>query len=295
MVGPARTINAPVHLDNRNGLLHLRVAPKRQPLAPMPSPIEKLLATMAALRHPDNGCPWDLRQDHRSLIPYLLEETYEVIDAIDNGNDNELREELGDLLFQIVFHARIAAEQQRFDFDDITTAIDDKLVRRHPHVFGNTRIDSDAELEAAWAASKQAEKPAADRQSLLDGVPRALPALMRAQKLQRRAARAGFDWPDHHGPLEKIHEETAEIEAELARPDRDEQRLRDEVGDLLFSVVNLARHLGIDAEDALRSANEKFTRRFQAIEQSLQEKGVKIDEAGLDELEAQWQAAKQVD
>jgi len=258
----------------------------------MSSPIERLRATMAALRDPDNGCPWDLKQDHRSLVPYLLEEAYEVIDAINDGGDEALCEELGDLLFQIVFHARIAEEAGRFDFDDIAAAIDAKLIRRHPHVFGDQHIDSDEALEAAWEASKRAEKPATARQSLLDGVTTALPALMRAQKLQRRAARAGFDWPDHRGPLEKVSEETAEIEAELASPEQDRRRLTEEVGDLLFSVVNLARHLDIDAETALREANSKFLRRFHAIEASLRNDGIAIDEAPPALLESRWQAAK---
>ncbi len=254
--------------------------------------IEQLLTTMAALRDPDNGCPWDLKQNHQSLIPYLLEETYEVVEALENGDDSALCEELGDLLMQIVFHAQIAQEEARFDFTDVAAAIDAKLIRRHPHVFGDSTLQDEAELDAAWEQSKAAEKPAKHDSSLLDGVIAALPALMRAQKLQRRAARVGFDWPDHQGPLAKIHEETREIETELNHDSLDQQRLREEIGDLLFSVVNLARHFDIDAEDALRQANNKFSLRFRAVEQCLAETGGNIHDANTEQMEQCWEKAK---
>ena len=261
----------------------------------MTTSLDPLLRTIAALRDPHGGCPWDLKQTHRSLIPYLLEETYEVVDALESGDDASIREELGDLLFQIVFHARIAEEEGRFSFDDVATGIDAKLIRRHPHVFGDSRIENAHELEAAWERTKAAEKPAAAEGggSLLDGVIRALPALMRAQKLQRRAARVGFDWPDHRGPLEKVREETAEIETALNEYPIDRDKLREEIGDLLFSVVNLARHLDIDAEQALDQANEKFRQRFRHIETALADAGRDIETSAPKELEHLWQQAKQ--
>lgn len=258
----------------------------------MKPPIERLRATMAALRDPDSGCPWDLKQDHLSLIPYLLEETYEVVEALQTGDDAELCQELGDLLMQIVFHTQLAQEDNRFTFDDVVNAIDSKLIRRHPHVFGNSQLHDDDELEAAWERSKAAEKPRKAGTSLLDGVIAALPALMRAQKLQRRAARVGFDWPDHHGPLAKIHEETTEIEAELQRDTIHRDKLREEIGDLLFSVVNLARHFDIDAEDALRRANHKFSRRFQDVERCITDNGGNIHNADAAQMEQCWEKAK---
>ena len=260
----------------------------------MTTALDKLLRTMAALRDPHGGCPWDLKQTHHSLIPYLLEETYEVVDALERGDDGSIREELGDLLFQIVFHARIAEEQGRFGFDDVAADIDAKLVRRHPHVFGDSRIDDERELEAAWERSKAAEKaPSNDDRSLLDGVIRALPALMRAQKLQRRAARVGFDWPDHRGPLEKVREEAAEIEAALGENPVDRDKLQEEIGDLLFSVVNLARHLDVDAEQALNRANEKFRQRFRYIETGLANAGRDIESSDPEALERLWEQSKQ--
>ena len=260
----------------------------------MTTTLDQLLRTMAALRDPRGGCPWDLKQTHHSLIPYLLEETYEVIDALENSDDASIREELGDLLFQIVFHARIAEEEGHFSFDNVAASIDTKLIRRHPHVFGNDHIENEHELEAAWERAKAEEKPATiENGSLLDGVIRALPALMRAQKLQRRAARVGFDWPDHRGPLEKVHEETAEIETALNEHPADGDKLREEIGDLLFSVVNLARHLDIDAEQALDQANEKFRQRFRHIETALANAGRDIGTNDPEALERLWQQAKQ--
>ena len=259
----------------------------------MTTALDTLLRTMAALRDPARGCPWDLKQTHRSLIPYLLEETYEVVDALQSGDDGAIRDELGDLLFQIVFHTRIAEEEGRFGFEDVAAAIDAKLIRRHPHVFGDSRIDDERELEAAWERSKAEEKPASNgNRSLLDGVIRALPALMRAQKLQRRAARVGFDWPDHLGPLEKVREETAEIEAALGERPIDRDKLEEEIGDLLFSVVNLARHLDVDAEQALNRANEKFRRRFRHIETTLANAGDDIETTDADALERLWEESK---
>ncbi|HEB67653.1 MAG TPA: nucleoside triphosphate pyrophosphohydrolase [Gammaproteobacteria bacterium] len=254
--------------------------------------IDQLLAIMDRLRDPQRGCPWDRQQAHASLVPYLLEEAYETADTIEQQDWDHLPDELGDLLFQIVFHARLGKEAGRFDFDTVVTRICDKLVRRHPHVFADTRFDSIAEQTADWEARKQAEREAkaGGRTGVLEGVSTALPALTRAEKLQRRAARVGFDWPEAHGVLDKIREETDELATEMAQGGSRE-RLAGEVGDLLFSVVNLARHLGVDAESALREANRRFERRFAAMETRLAERGgiTAADPAAMD---AAWEAVK---
>jgi len=254
--------------------------------------IDKLLAIMDRLRDPERGCPWDRQQTHVSLVPYLLEEAGEVAETIEEGDFTALPDELGDLLFQIVFHARLGKEAGRFDFDTVVARICDKLVRRHPHVFGDARFASVAEQSADWEARKRAEREARQggRSGVLDGVSRGLPALMRAEKLQRRAARVGFDWPEAHGVLDKIREETDEVAAEMAAGAPPE-RLREEVGDLLFTVVNLARHLGVDAEGALRAANRKFERRFRAMEESLAAQGG-VEAADADAMEVAWAAVK---
>ncbi len=262
-------------------------------IGPMSESIERLRRVMAALRDPSGGCPWDLAQDHRSLIPYLVEETYEVVDAIERGAADDLREELGDLLFQIVFHARLGEERGAFDLDAVAEAIADKLVARHPHVFAGRRFASDAERDAAWEAAKQAErarKGSADS-GFFSGVHRAQPALMRARALQRRAARVGFDWPDALAVLDKVREETDELEAALQQGE-DRARLQEEVGDLLFAVVNLARHLDLDAEEALRQGNEKFVRRFEAMRARLAASGRALADCDAATLEAAWQEAK---
>ncbi len=254
--------------------------------------IDELLAIMDRLRDPEHGCPWDRQQTHETLVPYLLEEASEVAGSIEEGHLDELPDELGDLLFQIVFHARLGKEAGRFDFETVVARICDKLVRRHPHVFGDTRFASVAEQTADWEARKRAERDARQggRSGVLDGVSRALPALTRAEKLQRRAARVGFDWPEARGVLAKIREETEEVAAELAAGAQP-ARLREEVGDLLFSVVNLARHLGVDAEGALRAANRKFERRFRAMEARLAGEGG-VEQADSAQLDAAWEAVK---
>ena len=241
---------------------------------------ERLADVMKKLRDPNGGCPWDLEQDFATIAPYTIEEAYEVADAIERGDLISLREELGDLLLQVVYHSQMAAEAGAFDLADVTAGIADKMIRRHPHVFGDAEVASAAAQTDAWEKLKAAEKP---RSGALDGVALGLPALMRAQKLQKRAARVGFDWPDAEGPRAKIEEELAEIEA--AAP---EQRA-EEIGDLLFAVVNYARHLGIDAEEALRAANGKFERRFTDMEAA---GGPGFAELDLDAKEALWQAAK---
>ena len=258
------------------------------------APTDRLLEIMARLRDPDGGCPWDVEQDFATIAPYTIEEAYEVADAIERRDFDDLRDELGDLLLQVVFHARMAEEEGRFDFDDVATAIGDKMVRRHPHVFGDARVDDAATQTVAWEEQKAAERVAkagdGAAPGLLAGLPVALPALLRATKLQKRAARAGFDWPEAAPVFAKIDEEIAEIKAEL--PDGDHGRLEDEVGDLLFACVNLARHLGVDAETALRRSNAKFERRFGAVEAALRDADTSPAEASLDEMEALWVRTK---
>lgn len=250
--------------------------------------IDKLLQIMAALRDPHNGCPWDIEQSFESIAPYTIEEAYEVADAIERGDLPELRGELGDLLFQVVFHARLAEERGEFDFAGVVTAICDKMERRHPHVFADERIATAAEQSHAWERHKERERRS--QQGALDGVALALPALVRAAKLQRRAARVGFDWPDIAGPLAKCHEELAEVEEALAQ--QDQRQVEAEIGDLLFAVVNLARFAGVDAEQALQSSSRRFVARFGYIEQQLRRQGEECAEVSLQRLEELWRQAK---
>ncbi|WP_115719568.1 nucleoside triphosphate pyrophosphohydrolase [Gallaecimonas mangrovi] len=253
--------------------------------------LERLLAIMCQLRDPKGGCPWDLAQDFHSIVPHTLEEAYEVADAIAGGDRAEIRDELGDLLFQVVFYAQLGKEEGAFDFNDVARAISDKLVRRHPHVFAQESAGSSDKLSANWEAIKAQERAGKGQgDSVLNDVPKALPALSRAVKLQKRAARVGFDWDDLAPVFDKIHEEIDEVRAEIAAADKD--RLEDEVGDLLFAVTNLARHLKLDPEAALRRANGKFERRFRAIEQRVQGAGETMQAQGLAKLEAHWQAVK---
>jgi nucleoside triphosphate diphosphatase len=259
--------------------------------------IARLLEIMAALRTPGTGCPWDLEQDFSTIAPYTLEEAYEVADAIARSDLTDLREELGDLLLQVVFHARMAQEQGAFDFGDVVEAITTKLVRRHPHVFGDLRgMTSDA-VEGLWERIKAEEKaergargPQSHETGALAGVPLAMTALTRALKLQAKAGLVGFDWNDPAAVLSKIREECDEIEAEIAAGDGDKAVA--ETGDLLFAVVNLARHLKADPEAALRAANEKFSRRFGSIEQALAAQRRRPQDATLAEMDALWDAAK---
>lgn len=252
--------------------------------------MKQLLAIMARLRDPSGGCPWDLEQNFGTIAPYTIEEAYEVAEAIAAGNREELRDELGDLLLQVVFHAQMAAEEGSFTFADVVQSISDKMIRRHPHVFGDAEIKTAAAQTAHWETLKAAERAGKKRERILDDVPAALPALMRAQKLQARAARVGFDWPDASGVLAKIREELAEVEAAIASGAP--AAIADELGDLLFAVTNLARFTGQDAETALRGTNEKFTRRFGHIEDSLRAAGKPFAEVTLHDMEALWNEAK---
>ena len=268
----------------------------------MSAPLDRLLAIMARLRDPAEGCPWDVEQTFASIAPHTIEEAYEVADAIARGDLPALKEELGDLLLQVVFHARMAEEQGAFAFADVAQAICDKLVRRHPHVFAHARIDSAEAQTVAWESHKAAERAAkaengdADADApagALAGIALALPALVRAAKLQSRAARVGFDWPDAASALPKVGEELAELDAEMQNPGgAAHDRLEDELGDLLFAAVNVARKLKIDPEAALRRANGKFERRFAAIEARLQAQGRSTDAATLAELDRLWDQVK---
>ena len=265
--------------------------------------IAGLIAIMAALRTPGSGCPWDLEQNFETIAPYTIEEAYEVADAISRGDLDDLKDELGDLLLQVVFHARMAQEQGTFAFPDVVQAITEKLIRRHPHVFGDSRGLNTGEVNVQWDAIKAQERaakadaggsPASDtvsrRDGALSGVSAGLPALTRALKLQQKAGKVGFDWNDPKAVLAKIREETDEIEAELDAGRRDE--IEAEIGDLMFAVVNLARHLAVDTETALRATNLKFERRFAAIEDALAKRGKTPADATLDEMDALWNEAK---
>ncbi len=248
---------------------------------------------MARLRDPQKGCPWDVDQDFSSIAPYTIEEAYEVADAIARNDLQDLRDELGDLLFQVVFHARMAEEAGAFDFDDVARGIGDKMLRRHPHVFG-TQAEQDAgPQEGAWEHIKAAERAGRARAaeaSILDGLAVALPALKRAQKLGKRAAAVGFDWPDTSGVRQKISEELAEVSAAECAGNEDD--IEAEIGDLLFAVVNLARHLGVDPEKALSVGNRKFETRFRRMEALASATGENLADLGIEALEARWQAAK---
>jgi tetrapyrrole methylase family protein/MazG family protein/ATP diphosphatase len=256
-------------------------------------PIFRLIEIMARLRDPNGGCPWDLEQTFATIAPYTIEEAYEVADAIQRGSLSDLRDELGDLLLQVVFHARMAEEQGAFDFAAVAEAINDKMVRRHPHVFGEVVHRDAAEQTRAWEtikAGERAAKAGGTVASLTDDVPVALPALTRAVKLSSRVARVGFVWPSAKEVLAKLHEEVAELEAEIAAGDRD--KARDELGDVLFVCANLARELEVDPEAALRGTNDKFVRRFKYIERRLAERGSSPEASDLAEMDALWDEAK---
>jgi tetrapyrrole methylase family protein/MazG family protein/ATP diphosphatase len=254
------------------------------------SPIERLRSVMARLRNPEGGCPWDIEQTFSTIAPYTIEEAYEVADAIESGEPDKIRDELGDLLFQVVFHARMAEERGWFDFDAVATAIHDKLVRRHPHVFAGTQFAT-----ANWEDLKAKERAASaeqrgDAASILDDIPSALPALSRARKLGKRASRVGFDWPDVAGIREKVNEELAELDVEVTAGRAD--AVAEELGDTLFTLVNLGRKLDVDAEEALRAANIKFTKRFKHMEALSRERGKSLEALSPAEWEALWVESK---
>lgn len=255
-------------------------------------PIEGLLEIMRALRDPATGCPWDLRQDFDSIVPFTIEETYELAAAIGSGDSAQICDELGDVLFQVVFYAQIASERSLFDFADVARGISEKLVRRHPHVFDavGEELITEAEVKARWETIKEQERSLKDQNGALDDVPLALPSLSRAQKLQKRAAGVGFDWPDLTGVFDKVDEEIGELKEAVQGEDAD--AIEDEMGDIFLAMVNLARHLDVDAEAALRKANSRFESRFRLMEAAATEEGSRLQEEGLDLLELRWQSAK---
>jgi nucleoside triphosphate diphosphatase len=267
--------------------------------------IATLLDIMARLRDPETGCPWDIKQSFETIKAYTIEEAYEVADAIERGDRDDLCDELGDLLLQVVFHARMAEEEQSFDFGEVVRAITAKMIRRHPHIFADREASDAAAVKANWDEIKAAEQaakaksrearglPATDREGLLDGVPRALPALTEGLKLQQKASKVGFDWADPEPVLDKIEEEIAELREALAGGRV--EAVKDEIGDLIFAMANLARQLDVDPEQALRNTNGKFRRRFGHIERTLRADGVPLEDAGLERMEALWQQAKQIE
>ncbi|HIF9542062.1 TPA: nucleoside triphosphate pyrophosphohydrolase [Photobacterium damselae] len=255
--------------------------------------IEQLLSIMAKLRDPKDGCPWDIKQSFDSIVPYTLEEAYEVADAIEKQNWLDVKEELGDLLFQVVFYSQMAKEQDLFDFDEVVAGICEKLTRRHPHVFADKQFASDAEVKANWEAEKAKER--ADKavdNSILANVPLAMPALTRADKIQKRCAQFGFDWDSVAPVAEKVVEELDEVMDEYQQVTLDQNRIEEEMGDLLFSVVNLSRHLNVNPERALQKANKKFERRFRKVEKNVLEKGMEISNCSLEQLDQEWNIVK---
>lgn len=259
-----------------------------------------LVEIMAQLRTPGTGCPWDLEQTFETIAPYTIEEAYEVADAIERKDYDELKSELGDLLFQSVFHAQVAKEAGHFDIDDVVGAIVDKMVNRHPHVFGDGDVANAAAQTEAWEAMKARERSrkaveGKEAPSAMDGVAKALPALMRAQKLTKRAAREGFDWPNYRQVLEKLDEEVAEVIEAAERPDVDQAAVTEELGDILFVCANLCRKLEVDAEEALRAGNRKFERRFRQMEELARQRGQRFGDLALDEQEQLWSTAKRLE
>ncbi|NVJ91041.1 MAG: nucleoside triphosphate pyrophosphohydrolase [Methylocystaceae bacterium] len=254
---------------------------------------------MEKLRDPNDGCPWDIEQTFATIAPHTIEEAYEVADAIEHKDWPHLKEELGDLLLQVVFHAQMAKDENLFNFNDVAEGIAEKMLKRHPHVFGEETIETADAQTIAWEAQKEAERKAKAAEngqeppSALDGVAGGLPSLTRALKLQKRAVRVGFEWPDVQGVLDKVREELAEVEEEVCADNISQERIKDEIGDLLFTVVNLARWADVDPDSALRSCNVKFERRFKAMENGVRTDGKEMNEATLDEMQHHWQVAKE--
>ncbi|MFH0262431.1 nucleoside triphosphate pyrophosphohydrolase [Vibrio barjaei] len=260
----------------------------------MSQSIEQLLAIMAQLRDEKHGCPWDRKQTFETIVPHTIEETFEVVDAIHNQDWQNLKEELGDLLFQVIFYSQMAKEQGLFDFNEVVEGLNDKLTRRHPHVFSDVEFADEAAINANWEAEKKKEKAEVGKneESILDSIPQSLPALSKANKIQKRCAKYGFDW-DALGPVvEKVQEEVEEVVQEAIQIDVDEDKLEEEVGDLLFAVVNLSRHLKKDPEVALRKANNKFSRRFKGVEARAGKDGKSLTDFSLQELDQFWNDVK---
>ena len=256
--------------------------------------LQKIISIMAKLRDPDNGCPWDVQQDFASIAPYTIEEAYEVADAIESGDRAALCDELGDLLLQVVFHAQIAEEEGCFTLADVARSISDKMINRHPHVFGDKKTPDFKQQRQLWENIKKAERATKGQNNVLANIPIGMPPMQRAVKLQKRAASVGFDWPEIEQIIDKMHEEAAELTAELETTPQNKKRLTDEVGDLLFVAVNLARKAGVDPETALIGCNKKFEERFNYIEQNINLNNKSFAETTLDEMEKLWQEAKSI-
>ncbi len=254
--------------------------------------IQDFVRLIAKLRDPNGGCPWDLKQNYRSMIPCLLEESYEVIEAIEQNNPQDLKEELGDLLLQVVFFSQLAAEEQKFTFDDVVNNVAEKIIRRHPHVFGEKSAGNEQEALQNWNAMKAEENKDKGHTSILDNIPHAFPALMRAEKLQKRCAKVGFDWQNIEPVIAKIEEELSELKQEINRPHLVQAQVEEELGDLLFAVVNLSRHLKCQPEESLRKANHKFERRFRAVEMKLKQQNKTVEQSSLVEMDMLWDEVK---
>lgn len=260
------------------------------------APIEQLLEIMATLRDPQKGCPWDLKQDFSSIIPHTIEEAYEVADAIEQKNWSNVREELGDLLFQIIFYSQLGKEQGLFDFNDVVAGLNEKLTRRHPHVFSDAQFADDEEINANWEAEKAKERDAKGLdESVLADIPLALPALSRADKIQKRCSKHGFDWDTIAPVVDKVKEELDEVMDEVIQVSPNQANIEEEMGDLLFSVVNLSRHLKVKPELALQRANKKFEKRFRQVEKSVLEKGMRLESCSLDMLDNEWDKVKRTE
>ncbi|WP_438864257.1 nucleoside triphosphate pyrophosphohydrolase [Neptunicella sp.] len=256
--------------------------------------LQRLIEVMQRLRDPVNGCPWDRQQTFQSIVPFTIEEAYEVADAIEHGSMDEIKDELGDLLFQVIFYAQLGREQNEFDFEAVAGAVADKLIRRHPHVFEEQPVESEQQLSRNWDTIKQQERQQQGKidDSVLANIPVGMAPLMRANKIQKRCAKVGFDWPELPPVVDKIHEEIDEVLAEVNQPIINHHAVEEEIGDLLFAVVNLSRHLQVEPETALRKANHKFEQRFRGVEAHFKQHGQSIEQASLDEMEAVWQQVK---
>lgn len=258
------------------------------------SGLDKLTAIMTMLRDPEHGCPWDIKQTFQSIVPYTIEEAYEVADAIDKQDFSEIKKELGDLLFQVVFYGQLGAEQQLFDLNQIADSMSEKLIRRHPHVFSRAQFASDDDINKNWEQTKSAERIASNPKntSVLDDIPVALPALSRAYKIQKRASNVGFDWPDVNGAIAKVFEEIKEVQAELADDQVCKLKVADELGDLYFALTNVTRHLGLKPEEVVRQANHKFEQRFRLVESFVEQSDTSMSDMSLEALDKLWERAK---
>lgn len=257
--------------------------------------MKELLEIMERLRDPETGCPWDIKQTYKTIVPHTLEEAYEVAQTIEAEDYDELKGELGDLLFQVVFYSQLGKEEGRFTFDDVVGAISEKLIRRHPHVFSDKNFDTDEQVNSNWETEKAKERESKGEKALLDNVPHNLPALTRSNKLQKRVATVGFEWPDVQGAIDKVKEEIDEVEQELNHDEVDHEKLGEEIGDLFFALVNVSRYLKHDPESLLRAANQKFERRFRQVEQMTIDAGKTLKGSTLEEMDGLWEDVKKIE